>query len=69
MSRIFWFIDLYLLFLVPLPSLSIYKISFAPESASQIKGSVIDTATKASAEYAFVSLFHGNDTVPIQITH
>ncbi len=69
MSRIFWFSVVLLLFLVPLPGLTfLYKISIAQESICKLKGNVVDAVTKASIEFAYVSLYHENDSVPIQIT-
>jgi outer membrane receptor for ferrienterochelin and colicin len=69
MSRIFWGVPLLLLLLVPLPGLNfLYKISFALDKSPVIKGRVIDAETKATIEFANISLFHQPDTIPFQIT-
>ncbi len=69
MSRIFWFLVVLLLFLVPLPGLtSQLNITSTLENSPQIKGSVIDALTKAPVEFAYVSLFRLNETKPIQVT-
>ena len=67
MSRISWGLVLLLLFLIPLPGLSLFiNISFALEHSTQIKGKVIDAESKASIEYAIVSLLLLPDTIPFQ---
>ncbi|MCK9413112.1 MAG: outer membrane beta-barrel protein [Prolixibacteraceae bacterium] len=69
MSRIFWGFTLLFLFLVPLPGLNfLHKISHAIDKSALIKGKVIDAETKATIEYANISLFHRPDTIPIQVT-
>jgi outer membrane cobalamin receptor len=69
MSRIFWSFQLLFLFSVPLPGLNfLHKTSFALDKSVVIKGKVIDAETKATIEYANISLFHRSDTIPIQIT-
>ncbi len=69
MSRIFWGFPLLLLFLVPLPGLNfLHKISFALDKSLVIKGRVIDAETKATIEFANISLFHQPDTIPFQVT-
>lgn len=67
MTRIFWGSVLLLLFLVPLPGLNLFtNVSFALEHSNQIRGKVVDAESKASIEYAFVSLILLPDTVPFQ---
>jgi hypothetical protein len=67
MGRFLWGLALILLFLIPLPGLNLFNnVIFALEHSSQIKGKVIDSASKASIEYANISLFLLPDTVPIQ---
>jgi len=69
MSRIFWGVPLLLLFLVPLPSLNfLHIVSFAFDKSPIIKGRVIDAETKATIEFANISLFHQPDTIPFQVT-
>ncbi len=69
MYRILCFWGLLLLFLIPIPGLNfVNKQSLALETSGQIKGKVIDAETKASIEYATVSLFHFNDSIPIRMT-
>ena len=69
MGRIFWQFVLLIPFLVPLPGLSfLNKISYAIDRSSLIKGWVVDAETKATIEFANISLFHQPDTIPFQIT-
>lgn len=69
MSRIFWGGPLLLLFLVPLPGLNfLYKISYALDKSPVIKGRVTDAETKATIEFAKISLFHQSDSIPFQVT-
>jgi len=69
MSRIFQGFPLLLLFLVPLPGLNfLHIVSFAIDKSPVIKGRVIDAETKATIEYANISLFHQPDTIPFQVT-
>jgi len=69
MSRIFWGVPLLFLFLVPLPGLNfLHIVSFAIDKSPIIKGRVIDAETKATIEFADISLFHQPDTIPFQVT-
>jgi len=69
MGRIFCFLVPLLLLLIPLPGLNqFFNVTFALEISGQIKGKVIDAETKASIEYANISLFLLADSLPIQVT-
>ena len=69
MSRIFFGLVLLFLFSVPIPGLNfLHKISFALDRSVQIRGRVIDADSKASIEFATVSLNHFPDTIPALMT-
>ncbi|MEI6275364.1 MAG: TonB-dependent receptor family protein [Prolixibacteraceae bacterium] len=69
MPRISWSLASILFFLVHLPGLNLFiSQSFALEHSNQIKGKVIVAESKASVEFANVSLVHLPDSVPVQIT-
>ena len=69
MSRIFCFLVLLLLFLLPLSGFSLSSNETLPlELPGQIKGKVIDAGTKSCIEFANVSLIQLKDSLPIQVT-
>ncbi len=69
MSRIFWFIALLLIFLVPPPCLNfLNKTASAIDSPYQIKGKIIDAESNEPMEFANVSLFVVPDSLPVLIT-
>lgn len=69
MGRIFFKLALLLLLSIPLPGLNLLKqTTFALDRSRLIKGKVIDAETKATIEFATISLLQETDTIPMQYT-
>lgn len=69
MSRIFWYLAFLLLFIVPLPGLTLFeKITLAIDNSFLIKGKVVDAETRTTVQFADIALFNGMDSVPLRLT-